>query len=501
MYILNNDSDKKIRDTDGNESNETTESGISVEEPGNDGETPNLPDAGKTAPEEAASDDINAENTDAVNNESDADRAEKDEYYTKDEDDIAYVAERITGARHSNVTTAAPVRIREAGETAELTSLRRMMDSHAAQNVEHGKHRRKKKSSKVFGTLLSAAVVILILLTCFVAGVNIAHMREENANKRRDADILMNADGTTESGTEIKAPIDTDAGRDNTADGKTDEITDTDAADSESTGEPVKESETETETEPETEPEPTKYSVKLDFYDRDDLEVSTEAITLRQLLEECEITLADNDVPSLPLDSVIAADVTITIDKYEYRTLSESVVTEYSTEVRETDLIPRGNVNTIREGEEGEVRKYYTVEYVNGIETNREFSHEEVVKYPVGAIYEKGVGGSFTGSDGVEYTYSYRRVVPATYYNIEGLTYLGTMADESVIAVDMNYIPLGTKLYVKNDKYDFGVRIASDIGSAIKEWEIDIWIGDDNPQLKDFAFIGYHYDMEIYYID
>ena len=75
------------------------------------------------------------------------------------------------------------------------------------------------------------------------------------------------------------------------------------------------------------------------------------------------------------------------------------------------------------------------------------------------------------------------------------------MADESVIAVDMNYIPLGTKLYVKNDKYDFGVRIASDIGSAIKEWEIDIWIAADNPQLKDFAFTGYHYDMEIYYID
>ena len=500
MYILNNDSDKKIRDTDRNENNEMPGEGISVEdnsidEVKNDGASPKPSEGSEGVPEEDMSTDDISENTNPSDDETDTDDENKNEYYTKDEDDIAYVAERITGARHSNVTTAAPVRIREAGETAELTSLRRMMDSHAAQNIEHGTHRRKKKSSKVFGTLLSAAIVVLILLTCFVAGVNIAHMREESANKRRDADILMNADGTTESGTEIKVPANT--APETTNKGKTD--TEVDPANGESTGESAKE--TETETEPETEPEPIKYSVKLDFFDRDDLEVSTEAITLRQLLEECDITLAENDVPSLPLDSVIAADVTVTIDKYEYKTLSESVKTAYSTEVRETDFIPRGNVNTIQEGEEGEVRKYYTVEYINGVETNRKFSYEEVVKYPVGAIYEKGVGGSFTGSDGVEYTYSYRRVVPATYYNIEGLTYLGTMADESVIAVDMNYIPLGTKLYVKNAKYDFGVRIASDIGSAITEWEIDIWIGADNPQLKDFAFTGYHYDMEIYYID
>ena len=75
------------------------------------------------------------------------------------------------------------------------------------------------------------------------------------------------------------------------------------------------------------------------------------------------------------------------------------------------------------------------------------------------------------------------------------------MADESVIAVDRTYIPLGTKLYVKNDTYDFGVRIASDVGSAIKGWEIDIWIDDSNPQLESFAYVGYHWDMEIYYID
>ena len=120
---------------------------------------------------------------------------------------------------------------------------------------------------------------------------------------------------------------------------------------------------------------------------------------------------------------------------------------------------------------------------------------------PVEEIYELGVGGTFVGADGKTYTYSLRRVVPATHYNIEGPTYFGYDADESVIAVDKNYIPLGTTVYVKNDKFDFGVRTAADISSEIEEWEIYIWVAKDNPQLPAFKEIGYHYDMEIYYID
>ena len=173
----------------------------------------------------------------------------------------------------------------------------------------------------------------------------------------------------------------------------------------------------------------------------------------------------------------------------------------YESTVTETDLIPRGEKNYSQYGENGQANKYYTVEYINGQENSRTLDYEETVKYPVNEVYEEGVGGSFVGSDGVTYSYSYRKVVPATYYNIEGLTYLGTMADESVIAVDKDNIPLGTRLYVKNDRYDFGVRVASDIGGQVDEWEIDIWLSASNPYYSAFSSEGYIYDMEIYYID
>lgn len=415
---------------------------------------------------------------------------------TTDEDDIAFVAERITGARHSVVTTAAPIRIRENNETMRLNSLSRIVNESMVKSSANG-GKTENKQKKMLVLTAAVAVIIIAALTSVIVGVNIA------AEKNRPADINIGDVG--EDYVDLESSSDTTKPE---TEKPAETAADTDAESSaETTAEETNfpESETQPETEPETQPQPKpeekKFSVVLDFYDKDDVEVSTAKMTLAELLAECEITLEEGEVPSISLDSVIAADTTITINKYEYK--SETVTEEipYESTVTETDLIPRGEKNYSQYGENGQANKYYTVEYINGKENSRTLDYEETVKYPVNQVYEEGVGGSFVGSDGVTYTYSYRRVVPATYYNIEGLTYLGTMADESVIAVDMDNIPLGTRLYVKNDRYDFGVRVASDIGGQVDEWEIDIWLSSSNPYYPSFSREGYIYDMEIYYID
>lgn len=418
---------------------------------------------------------------------------------TTDEDDIAYVAERITGARHSVVTTAAPIRIRENNETMRLNSLSRIVNESMVKSSANG-GKTKNKQKKMLVLTAAVAVVIIAALTSVIVGVNIA------AEKNRPADINIgdvgenyvdleyNSETMKETAPETEKPAETAAETDAETSGETTSA-ETNSPDTET------EPETEPETQPQPKPEEQKFNVVLDFYDKDDVEVSTAKMTLAELLSQCEITLEEGEVPSISLDSVIAADTTITINKYEYK--SETVTEEipYESTVTETDLIPRGEKNYSQYGENGQANKYYTVEYINGQENSRTLDYEETVKYPVNQVYEEGVGGSFVGSDGVTYTYSYRRVVPATYYNIEGLTYLGTMADESVIAVDMDNIPLGTRLYVKNDRYDFGVRVASDIGGQVDEWEIDIWLSSSNPYYSSFSREGYIYDMEIYYID
>lgn len=418
---------------------------------------------------------------------------------TTDEDDIAYVAERITGARHSVVTTAAPIRIRENNETMRLNSLSRIVNESMVKSSANG-GKTKNKQKKMLVLTAAVAVIIIAALTSVIVCVNIA------AEKNRPADINIgdvgedyvdlenNSETMKETAPETEKPAETAAETDAETSGETTSA-ETNSPDTET------EPETEPETQPQPKPEEQKFNVVLDFYDKDDVEVSTAKMTLAELLSQCEITLEEGEIPSISLDSVIAADTTITINKYEYKSETVSEEIPYESTVTETDLIPRGEKNYSQYGENGQANKYYTVEYINGQENSRTLDYEETVKYPVNEVYEEGVGGSFVGSDGVTYSYSYRKVVPATYYNIEGLTYLGTMADESVIAVDKDNIPLGTRLYVKNDRYDFGVRVASDIGGQVDEWEIDIWLSSSNPYYPSFSREGYIYDMEIYYID
>ncbi len=416
---------------------------------------------------------------------------------TTDEDDIAYVAERITGARHSMVTTAAPIRVRENSETVSMNSLSRIVRESSEKTAERAI--KKKKHNRYAVVTSTVAVLVVALLTSVIVMVNSAAEK----NKPADFDIGENVgdyvDLSGDDDGELSTPVqDNDESSD-----KVDDVPETQPSEDTVGDEPTDDVNSESEpsvTQPVEEVEE-KFNVVLDFYDKEDVEVSTARITLEELLEQCGITLEECYVPSVSLESVIAADTTISIDKYEYSFETVSEETAYESTVYETDLIPRGERNYSQYGENGLVNKYYTVEYINGQENSRTFEYEETVKYPVNEVYEEGVGGSFVGSDGVTYTYSHRRVVPATYYNIEGLTYLGTMADETVIAVDKDNIPMGTRLYVKNDKYDFGVRVASDIGGKVDEWEIDVWLSSDNPYFSAFSREGYVYDMEIYYID
>ena len=72
---------------------------------------------------------------------------------------------------------------------------------------------------------------------------------------------------------------------------------------------------------------------------------------------------------------------------------------------------------------------------------------------------------TITTSNGTTYTYSQKLTVKATAYSCEGYTgytYSGTVARVGAIAVDPNYIPLGTKMYiVSNDgQYVYGYCVA-----------------------------------------
>ncbi len=460
----------------------------------------------------------------AETDETEGTRDEEDDSYDPYEDDVvedddehfAAVAERITGARHTRATTAAPLRVREdadhaptapkatagipvrekteekGGAVEEVPSAEASAEDVAttdATTAEATPAEAPDKEpfaflgdKKTFVTIVASACALILLLVSIIIVINGASNEEYPTGQ--PADIVI---GDTYEHAEVITPSVSDPVDDKTED----------------SGEETDPSQSEEETEAETVPQATKFTVTLDFFDKEDVTVVTEAIVLSELLTKAGCKLDEADVPSVSLDSLIAASTTVKIDKHAW--VSETATEEipFETVQVDVDTIPRGTTNWIQNGENGVITKTYTVEYVNGVEMSRTLISEETTKWPVTAKYEYGVGGSFVGGDGKYYTYSHRMVVRATYYNWEGLTHLGMYVDDTALAVDPNLIPLGTHLYVKNDKYDFGYRLANDTGADIKGDWIDIWISKEDAATihKEFCDIGFHYDMEVYFID
>ncbi len=258
------------------------------------------------------------------------------------------------------------------------------------------------------------------------------------------------------------------------------------------------------ETEPkETEPieiPPVEYTVTVQAFGRDPVTLTTDAVTVGEFLSTAGFELTDSDRPSVPVTSMIESDMVIDIDFVEYKTESVTETLAFTAETKEVQTIPRGETNLIQNGADGEKTVTYQIEYINGVEVTRTVTEETITKEPVPEITELGVGGELVGADGNIYTYSYYRVVSATYYRIEGPTWYGHDASENTVATDFAYIPLGTKLYIKNDQYDFGVRTVEDTGS-IEGYEVLIWLSEDNPLRQAFAENRYLNDMVIYYLD
>lgn len=243
-----------------------------------------------------------------------------------------------------------------------------------------------------------------------------------------------------------------------------------------------------------------EFYVTVGFYDREAITCLTGPATLRQILYSAGYELREGDRPTVSLDEMITGESWIMIDSvtYEAVTVSESI--PFEVETYEVQTVPRGTTQTVTYGVNGSLDKVYTVEYVNGVETNRYFEYEYVSALPQNQIDYYGTGGTFYASDGTAYSYSYYVNVRATYYNIHGNTASGLPTSNSVMAVDPSVFPLGTQVYVMNDYYDMGVKIAADTGGAVVGNIIDIWMDENHPHYYEFANQGVC-DMIAYVLD
>lgn len=271
------------------------------------------------------------------------------------------------------------------------------------------------------------------------------------------------------------------------------------------------------------------------------LQVNTYGETVESLLNRMNVTLGKEEVVSVPMDTATYDGMVLTISRAIETRETYTTQIPYETTYCYDASLDEGEEVILTAGTNGQLLCTATVYYVDGLEISRTVTSEVVTRQPVNAVIAVGTyiaqadpvpmptepeptapkatepvvtkpavkepavtepaptqpeaaestedtpsdmpvigDGIITTPTGEVLTYTQKLDVVATAYSCNGesgYTYSGTPARVGAIAVDPNYIPLGTRMYiVSNDgQYIYGIATAEDIGGAIKGYKVDLY--------------------------
>ncbi|MBP3634642.1 MAG: G5 domain-containing protein [Oscillospiraceae bacterium] len=227
--------------------------------------------------------------------------------------------------------------------------------------------------------------------------------------------------------------------------------------------------------------------------------------TVRELLSSLDITLTSSAQLSCDPDELTYDGMTITLTYSEIEVVSYDEVIPHKTNVYEDTSLTPGEEVVLSEGSDGLMHCTAQIRYENGVEVERTVLSEKTVTKAVDTVILRGVDRSVkeqenSGQDdyqqshtseigtgdtkhvpGTNLEYSEILDFQATAYYCEpyawNTTYTGTEARVGAIAVDPNFIPLGTKMYIvsADGKYIYGYCTAEDTGGAIKGKIVDLY--------------------------
>lgn len=237
------------------------------------------------------------------------------------------------------------------------------------------------------------------------------------------------------------------------------------------------------------------------------LVIGTYGGTVREVLATLDISCDDTDLLSCDPDEMTYDGMTIRLIHTDTKTLTTEEVLPFETKVYESDTLEPGEEVILSEGEDGLCRRTTQISYEDNVEVARTVLSEKVMKKPVDCVILRGVDRSvkeqeYSGKE--DYLQSHTseladgsttdNLVPgtnlkytdvldfqATAYYCEpyawNTTYTGTEARVGAIAVDPNFIPLGTKMYIvsADGAYVYGYCTAEDTGGAIKGKIVDLY--------------------------
>lgn len=200
--------------------------------------------------------------------------------------------------------------------------------------------------------------------------------------------------------------------------------------------------------------------------------VETPKKKVRDVLQEAEVAVGEQDIVNPGLDAVVDGETEIKIQRVSMKQVVEDTKIPFQT-VRTSDRnLNKGTRRTRQAGKNGIKRSIYQVTYVDGKEKDRKLIEKFVYEKPQNKIVAEGIL-QLASRGGRTFSFARALRMEASAYTYTGnRTSTGTKPGVGTIAVDPSVIPLGTRLYV--DGYGYGV--ARDVGSAIKGNRVDVFL-------------------------
>lgn len=200
--------------------------------------------------------------------------------------------------------------------------------------------------------------------------------------------------------------------------------------------------------------------------------------TAGELLSSLGLTLTEEDVASLPLDTALQPGAVFTVERHQRRQETYTLTIPPEVEYRLDGTLPWGREAVLMEGTPGEMRCTALVDYVNGLEVRREVTARELLCPAQKELIAIGTressapeaGGGFLWlPEGQLLTYTHTAAVEATAFTATDPGCSLPQAHVGTVAVDERFIAPGTRLYIVAADGSFTYGIAQAQASASME--------------------------------